>query len=546
MRLRETAFGVNVSTNRGGQSDWGQELGQSADHWMDLEGFQDILNGMIYYKVDDAENIECKLGKGCRENKPLLDRAKETNFSLVVASVFKKIYVNNIELPNQSLIMFILKNENEIDSTGKVNVHYQRRQLKFPDKATYQGQSLNENCILAIADALGCKESGSWIITDMNMHRGDLMLTAIVVDKEKPYDFPSAKHRSEFIANQLQLLQNVNIEPSTYEKDLTPVILYGPAGTGKTFEMQREYISKFDSRCVFATTFHQSFSYEEYIEGLKPILSENEDIQYKIEDGIFKQACELAAQIAGYSNLLECIKDSAEARKSKMLSAIEKRMLVLLCIDELNRGNVASIFGDTISLIEESKRLGADNEMTVLLPYSKERFGVPANLVIVGTMNTADRSIQLLDTAIRRRFKFVEKLPESKGFKNEKAAEILTILNARIRGLMNKDVQIGQSYLMHCTSCKEIVSVMLNKIIPLLEEYFYNDIDKIRFVLNEVKNKDPYYFYVEDEKAKSSFESYVRMTDMSDESKSFYILNKEIEKVDKEDECEQYLNHLIA
>ena len=328
-------------------------------------------------------------------------------------------------------------------------------------------------------------------------------------------------------------------------KSLSPIILYGPPGTGKTYKMQKDYISKFDDENKRITTFHQSFSYEEFVEGIKPIMNsedESGDIKYKIENGIFKEACERAAKLAGFANLQECIETSFEERNQAFADAIDNGKNVLLCIDEINRGNVASIFGDLISLIETNKRLGAINEMKVKLPYSKEYFGVPANLKIVGTMNTADRSIQLLDTALRRRFKFEELLPNYDVIKNESAKTILQNINTRIRCLLNKDNQIGHAYFIHANSMKDILSVMVNKVIPLLEEYFYNDTDKIRFVLNE-EGKSENTFYVMDEDAKKVYDLYNR--EGIDDDKNFYCLNEKLNEELSEEECAKFLNNLL-
>lgn len=334
-------------------------------------------------------------------------------------------------------------------------------------------------------------------------------------------------------------------------------ILYGPPGCGKTHRLQTSYISKFSKTNRFITTFHQSFSYEEFVEGLKPILisPENEnalestgDIKYKIVKGIFRIACERAIELAGYSSLKECLEDSFENRFIKFSNAIKEKRTVLLGIDEINRGNVVSIFGDLISLIEPSKRLGMDKqtEMTVTLPYSQEEFGVPANLVIVGTMNTADRSIQLLDSALRRRFKFKELLPQYNEFEKEEAKQILKNINARVRCLLNKDNQIGHSYLMNAKNFSDILTAMVEKIIPLLEEYFYNDMDKVRFVIGD-KDKKTSSFYVEDKEAKKAHTLFTN-GDPDEEDREFYTLNPDIAeaiKDENEEECKKYLEALL-
>ena len=143
-----------------------------------------------------------------------------------------------------------------------------------------------------------------------------------------------------------------------------------------------------DSGQVAMVTFHQNFAYEDFIEGIRPALGDEigDQIRYKLHDGIFKK-----------------IARAAEKDSDKQF---------VLIIDEINRGNIAKIFGELITLIEDSRRLGAEDEIKVTLPYSQTPFGVPKNLYLIGTMNTADRSIQLLDTALRRRFIFIEMMPE--------------------------------------------------------------------------------------------------------------------------------------
>ena len=329
--------------------------------------------------------------------------------------------------------------------------------------------------------------------------------------------------------------------------NITPLILYGPPGTGKTFKMQSEYISNFPKENCFVTSFHQSFSYEEFIEGLKPVLSsanstgdETSDVKYTIEKGIFYKACERAAELAGYSSLQECV--SASDRKAKMQDAIDSHKIVLLCIDEINRANVSAVFGDLISLIEPSKRLGAENEMIVSLPYSKEAFAVPVNLMIVGTMNTADRSIQLLDSALRRRFRFEELLPDYSKIDNSTAREILQKINARIRCLLNKDHQIGHSYFIDAKTDLDIFGALNDCVIPLLEEYFYNDTQKIRQILNE-KDDSESNFYVKDDEAEEASSG---MQSDFDDDKEFYQLNPKLSEVKDDAEAAKFLAHITA
>jgi len=178
----------------------------------------------------------------------------------------------------------------------------------------------------------------------------------------------------------------------------------------------------------------------------------------------------------------------------------------VLIIDEINRGNISSIFGELITLIEPSKRAGADEALSVTLPYSKELFQVPKNLHLIGTMNTADRSLALMDTALRRRFDFVEMMPnvgelEEVDVKGIKIAEMLMIMNKRIEVLYDREHTLGHAFFIPLKFEKDeekqfemLASIFSNKILPLLEEYFFEDWAKIRLVLGDGNKEDSYQF----------------------------------------------------
>ena len=262
-------------------------------------------------------------------------------------------------------------------------------------------------------------------------------------------------------------------------------ILYGPPGTGKTynsvfysigiiekdesiFKLKNDdkVFKKFkeykDKNLIKFITFHQSYGYEDFIEGIRPHLEdESKDLKYMLHSGIFKDMCSRAKN--------------------------DKENNYILIIDEINRGNISKIFGELISLIEPSKREGEKEEMEVILPYSKEKFTIPKNLYIIGTMNTADRSIALLDIALRRRFNFIEIMPEYnvlKEVEDIKVDLLLSSINEKIEFLLDREHTIGHSYFLNISTFEELVKVFKNSIIPLLQEYFYDDFEKIKTIFS--------------------------------------------------------------
>lgn len=342
-----------------------------------------------------------------------------------------------------------------------------------------------------------------------------------------------------------------------------------PKTEKKGYELLKGWYDKYvKTGQIIFTTFHQSMSYEDFIEGIKPNVEGNE-MTYEVQDGIFKKLCKSASNeyydvdfdkcyndfvsklggrlklkssggkefyvdlnSKGNLNLYttskqnfngvltkEKIKQTLLGKedywKGYMMGVInhlkdkyglkdpqkvdEQRNYVLI-IDEINRGNVAQIFGELITLIEDNKRLGNSESMTATLPYSQDKFGVPNNLYIIGTMNTADRSVEALDTALRRRFSFKEMMPDYSLLENKtlcgvNLGALLKTINDRIKVLKDREHQIGHSYFMGHDDKNEdgsdkypnkeewLTNVFKDKIIPLLQEYFYGDYKKMYYVL---------------------------------------------------------------
>lgn len=260
------------------------------------------------------------------------------------------------------------------------------------------------------------------------------------------------------------------------------IIVYGPPGTGKTYlvsEFAKHFLEpqlrisaspeeRRTSDFREFVTFHQSFAYEEFIEGLKPSVSDEGELTYEVRPGVFK---DIAAR--------------ATAAWRKHGDSSPKYLIV---IDEINRANIAKVFGELITLIEDDKRLGEGNELELRLPYSGDKFGVPPNLYIVGTMNTADRSIALLDLALRRRFSFLEVTPNSSLLKSVAGinlGEVLKKLNEKIELLLDRDHRIGHSYLMKAKTSSDLHFAWYRRVLPLLQEYFYNDNERLYALLGD-------------------------------------------------------------
>lgn len=404
-----------------------------------------------------------------------------------------------------------------------------------------------------------------------------------------------AEHIYKIFKTKNEIIQNEIKEVLKMKKSLNK-ILYGPPGTGKTFniiyealeilegnrydgESERDLaIKKYEEfvnkgQIVF-TTFHQSYGYEEFIEGYKAQL----DGSFKLEDGIFKKLCKTEYKLAGYNwsgyevfkednrfyyirrkestidlvfekkdihELLGLVKSGKlsieDIKKSESFKIIPElnmekyiingypniiaNMIIkllednndnalpkVIIIDEINRGNISKIFGELITLVEKDKRLGEENQLEVILPYSQEKFGIPNNVYILGTMNTSDRSISLIDVALRRRFEFQEILPDPNlldtDIEGVNVRELLRKMNARIEYLFDRDHTIGHAYFINDTCVEDLIFTIQNKIIPLLQEYFYEDWEKIALVLGGAGEKAEYssfFLYKENMDFKSLF-----------------------------------------
>ncbi|MFM1700374.1 McrB family protein [Aeromonas salmonicida] len=379
-------------------------------------------------------------------------------------------------------------------------------------------------------------------------------------------------------------------------------ILFGPPGTGKTYHtinkalaileptlLVRPGVTRAELKAAFTryqeagqvafVTFHQSFSYEDFVEGSRAVTREGGELEYRVEPGVFAQLCERASrgvvatddpfeqalrvlieqteqaddnlllmhtasgkpfrarfsgdttfliypasnpslrngytanmdhvrtlhqtgEKVGYNTsyvqgMLNYLKSHCDLPAQYAKPVSSQRKPFVLIIDEINRGNVSRIFGELITLIEPSKRAGASEALTTTLPYSKRPFSVPDNLYLIGTMNTADRSLAGLDIALRRRFEFEEMPPkpelldgvvvEEDGVSID-VGELLEVINQRIEVLLDRDHCLGHAYFMPLKderTLERLGAIFQNQVLPLLQEYFFEDWQRIAWVLND-------------------------------------------------------------
>lgn len=475
MKLDFSTFAFGYQLKNGANTpNWATALGQGVGHKInETPEINEIIRGMIYSSVSVAK-IKTKIGKG-----GAVYSGSDPNTPIVLAAVFNKVYVNDILIQDGRFILLIVK-----DTQG---AHAGRLKLKYGPSNTYEdgAESFSNLSFLSkVKKQLGLAEDACWFVSELNIkNQNELVLKTFVVKADGKAEYRDIAHQhsewSALASFESPYKGSGNGHGAFGKRTRTKYplncILYGAPGTGKTYataqyavaiaenkelnqvsleprtDIMERYNNLIAQGQIVFTTFHQNYGYEDFIQGIRPDTNSDE-MSFKTVDGVFK-----------------IIADSAMKQPDKDY---------VLIIDEINRANISKVFGELITLIEEDKRFGEENAITALLP-SGDPFSVPNNLYIVGTMNSADKSISLIDTALRRRFDFVEYVPNLALVSDEKLRKVLDRLNKGLSLELNStDLLVGHSYFMG-KKADDLCDIMNRSIIPLLYEYFFDNKKKV-------------------------------------------------------------------
>lgn len=530
-----------------------------------LKDFFDEIDNNYEIKYEDEKDEKDKVTNSWPYKKDLVNAVKHLieGFDININNL--KIDIMGKDRPTQykKLIGIFVLPKNHYLSKGvylaiKKNDEDQKVRFSF----TYSDKFKPDQSIIDLMDSFDRKYSASLNISDNALDGIAKDKINKFVELSNIYNFPSMKSGKTWVEFEIPNISSsfkekeYREENNTIKNELnnTPsnFILYGPPGTGKTYKTVdiaagivgsiREDIKDIDDiidydedeeinlhknnteifnaglsargdtaknikgESVHFVTFHQNYSYEEFVGGLRPVIAEDKsdgNLQFEWKPGIFIKACARALDLARSNNKVkweEEIKGEKSIedwflRECSQYNKIdykfnEETPKVVLIIDEINRANISRVFGELITLIEDDKRIGGKHQLILTLPNGDKKFGVPTNLIIMGTMNTADKSLALLDVALRRRFEFKGLFPKEELIENQ-YREILKTLNENIRKMKGVDYQIGHSYFMgrldEDLSYEEFLKKVFNKnVIPLLNEYFMNDREKIKGLVEKV------------------------------------------------------------
>ena len=351
MRIKNTAFVNNITVQGSSNCDWGTDIGQSKKHTFTLEGFPEFINAMAYYKIEDVENIKVILGKGNRTPRPISTYAGS---QLVLASCFEKVFLNGKYLDGQKFIVYIIKETNEYNSKGQINVHKNRCTLKFSNSLLYRDESVNQKCINAITKAFGLSTNGSWAILEMNIENEDELHLRGFAIGDYPKNYSTTDERNEDFAarfNEIVPIRSKYPIGASDKKDLQPseysyisaiktkpfLILGGFSGTGKSQKVKELAFATCPCDGVLDVSETSPGNY--LLVSVKPNWHDATDITG------FRSSVNRNYYVTDFMRFLV---------KAKQYE--EKHIPFFVCLDEMNLAPVEEYFADFLSVIESRKR----------------------------------------------------------------------------------------------------------------------------------------------------------------------------------------------
>ena len=367
MKIKNSAFAYNVTVGGSSNSDWGTDIGQGKKHTFTLEGFPEIANAMLYYKIEDVDNLQVILGKGNRT--PLPFSAYKDN-KLVLASCFRKVFINGKELVGERFIMYIVKETNEKNAKGQINVHKNRCTLKFSNSIKYKGEEVNRHCIDAISKAFGQGKEGSWVVLDMSIKNEDeLHFTGFslgnqpknyATTEERNLDFAQRIEAPTLIAKETKedlLQETVDLVSEEYNyiaaiKTKPFVILGGFSGTGKSIEVKALAFASCPTDGILNVSETSPGNY--LLVSVKPNWHDATEIT-----GFY-------SSVQGKYYVTDFMRFLVKAKTYE-----EKNVPFFVCLDEMNLAPVEEYFADFLSVIESRKRKSNGKIVTdALVPAS--------------------------------------------------------------------------------------------------------------------------------------------------------------------------------
>ena len=468
LNLGSLSFNADVATG-GGTPAWGTEMGQGDGYRFAFEDMEPFLTALVYNSVPDVNNVTCPLGKG---------GAQTQDYEFVIASLFKKVFVNDIKIQDAEFLLLVVK---KIVGTH----HVGRRTLKYNPRMTYHGREINNDCYNKMATTLGLSSDAAWFVSEIyTKNQDELHFVAYPLDGSKKI-YPSNEDKKNDMFSKLQGASWYRKMRSTHKNADIQKILFGTPGSGKSFKI-KDIVAPYKDT-TFRTTFHSDSDYATFVGAYKPV-KVGKDLTYEFVPQAFTDAY------------------------VKAWNFPEEE--IFLVIEEINRGNCAQIFGDLFQLLDRDEHnvseypINADKDLRKYLEtegilgeghegIKDGKLKLPANFHILATMNTSDQSLFPMDSAFKRRWAW-EYVPIDLG--NEKSQFVITIgdkkypwasflkeVNERIHKLSDsEDKQMGNFFIKSDIDVEEFKS----KVMFYLWSEVCKDYEKSGSFFKDANNED--------------------------------------------------------